>query len=66
MKPRELDNDEILTATLTRGKALALGLLLCKGCGHPPNNHFDDGPCAHCGCKDYREGFRQGLTRVTS
>jgi hypothetical protein len=50
-----------ITIRFTRSKALSLGLIVCE-CGHPPNNHFgfDDKPCAHCGCKKYRETVRWG------
>lgn len=44
------------TVEMTRDQMLKLGLLRCT-CGHPPNNHFDQGecPCAHCPCKSYDE-----------
>lgn len=49
--------------TMTRKRALELGLLTCS-CGHPENNHFafEFRGCAHCDCKAYRE---QGVTGVT-
>ncbi|MHA2280191.1 MAG: hypothetical protein ACXAC5_04885 [Promethearchaeota archaeon] len=50
-----------ITIELTREEALSLGLLVCK-CGHPPNNHFsfDNKPCAHCKCVEYKEIARKG------
>lgn len=47
---------DVLSVVMTRGEALALGILRCS-CGHPPNNHFDHGksPCAHCDCQAYDE-----------
>lgn len=55
-----------VTLTMTRERALELGLLVCK-CGHPENNHFGTGrlageadfggrSCARCTkCKAYSE-----------
>lgn len=55
-----------VTLTMTRKRALELGLLVCA-CGHPENNHFGTGRwagkdtfggrhCARCTeCKGYRE-----------
>jgi hypothetical protein len=66
VNPHKFNNGDVFVVRVTRGKLLALGMLLCHGCGHPPNNHFDhgDGACAHCGCEEYREGLRQGLETV--
>lgn len=49
-----------LNVQVTREQALRLGLVFCKNCPHPPNNHFCNGrgpgkPCAHCPCKKYEE-----------
>jgi len=58
-----LSKDTRITLTMTRGRALELGLLTCS-CGHPENNHFDFNghPCAHCDCKSYSERGRRGTT----
>ena len=32
---------------LTAEEAMTLGVIVCANCGAPPNNHFDDGLCAH-------------------
>lgn len=42
-------NSDKLTIELTREEALKFGLLTCKHCGWPPNNHFSWGEklCAH-------------------
>jgi hypothetical protein len=49
---------------MTRARALQLGLLVCK-CGHPENNHFDDGKgsCARdgCSCTKLREVGQYGI-----
>lgn len=48
---------------LTREEALKYGLLSCKHCGLPPNNHFDWGKklCAHKkDCPGYEEKARVG------
>lgn len=52
-----------VTLTMTRERALELGLLVCA-CGHPENNHFiyEKGrPCAHCDCKALRERGIKGV-----
>lgn len=54
---------KLLILKMTRQRALELGLLVCK-CGHPENNHFDFGPCAHCKCKGLEEVGRSGVTIV--
>lgn len=46
--------------------ARKVGLLTCKHCGYPQNNHFDWAPytCAHDGsCPGYKEGIRKDLVR---
>lgn len=43
-----------VTIRMTRTQALERGLLTCR-CGHPANNHFSGGCCAHCLCSSYRE-----------
>ena len=48
---------------LTRDQALQWGLLVCKHCNLPPNNHFDDGKkkCAtDRNCPGYEEKARVG------
>lgn len=53
-----LDDEEVLTLKLTRKRAATLGLLHCKHCGLPPNNHFNWAPykCAHDpNCTGYEE-----------
>ena len=50
---------------LTRDEALMYGLLTCKHCGLPPNNHFGNGKpggsCAHRkDCPGYEEISRVG------
>lgn len=52
---------------LTMDQAKALGIVVCKHCGWPPNNHFDftfNGkkmPCAHDNtCPGYEARFRTG------
>lgn len=56
------DPKQKIRVTLTRQRALQLGLLVCT-CGHPENNHFDwdDKICAFCSCKAYTE---QGVSGV--
>lgn len=63
--------------TMSRQKALELGLLKCGNCGYPENNHFRFaaldgtpigdyglGPCAHDqSCKAYREVPIKGVER---
>lgn len=47
----------------TREELLQLGLLVCKHCGWPPNNHFDFGKkeCAHNkSCPGYEDKLRVG------
>lgn len=47
----------------SREAALELGLLVCKHCGMPPNNHFEWSPkkCAHDpNCPGYEESARRG------
>ena len=46
------------TVKITELQAEKLGILRCKSCGHPKNNHFnfDNKPCAHYSkelCKGY-------------
>lgn len=53
----------MITLTMTRERALQLGLLVCA-CGHPENNHFEHGPCARCDCKMLKEQGRAGTTLV--
>lgn len=53
-----------ITIRMTREEALKRGLLTCKNCGLPENNHFDWGmrPCAHDDkCKAYTEVARYGV-----
>ncbi len=49
---------------MTRDEALGLGLLACKHCGLPPNNHFGNGKkggkCAHRPCPGYEEVLKVG------
>ena len=49
---------------MTREQALQFGLLTCKNCGLPPNNHFGNGKpggkCAHRECPGYEEKARVG------
>lgn len=48
---------------MTRDQALRAGLLVCKSCGWPENNHFDHGDrkCAHHrGCTGYVDAARYG------
>lgn len=48
----------------TRDAALRAGLLMCKHCKLPPNNHFGNGKrggkCAHQKCPGYEETARGG------
>lgn len=50
--------------SMSRQRALELGLITCE-CGHPSNNHFDyKGLCARCGssnCPKYRERGIHGV-----
>lgn len=47
------------TYTITRDQAMKAGLLVCKHCGWPENNHFKGGTCAHDGtCPGYEETLR--------
>lgn len=59
MSKNYLGNDnEIVKVIMTRGQALKLGIVHCKHCGYPPNNHFDfgDKACAHDeSCPGYEE-----------
>lgn len=48
-----------ITIKMTRKDAYEAGLLICK-CGHPKNNHYDDGSCAFAFCDKYREIARYG------
>ena len=51
----------MVTLTMTRERALEIGLLHCSG-GHPESNHFEDGGCARCpGCEGYEEQGRSGV-----
>lgn len=45
---------------MTLAQAKALGIVYCRNCPHPWNNHFDFGkkPCAHCSCKQYKREIR--------
>lgn len=49
---------------MSRADALAFGLLCCKHCNLPPNNHFGNGEaggkCAHRPCPGYEETARVG------
>lgn len=60
--PASIRKTDRVTMTMTRQRATELGLLTCA-CGHPENSHFDSvaKPCAHCGCKAYRERGRSGI-----
>lgn len=52
------DDSKVYTVKMTRKQALQLGLVKCKSCGYPPNNHFDHEPfkCAHnLHCTGYEE-----------
>lgn len=46
---------------IDREELLKFGMLVCKHCGWPPNNHFDwdHKPCAHDkNCPGYEEKLR--------
>lgn len=56
---------KILRLTMSRETALKFGLLKCKHCPWPENNHFDWGKrtCAHDpNCPGYEEVGRNGIT----
>jgi hypothetical protein len=56
-------------------EAEALGIVACASCGHPRNNHWENGKkyCAHClvwragpnehirMCKGFKASFRYGV-----
>ena len=48
-------NDEMITVTMTLDQAKKLGIVFCKNCSHPWNNHFewDEQPCTRCECRCY-------------
>jgi len=52
-----------LVFVMSEKRALELGLIFCRNCPHPPNNHFDFGkkPCAHCKCIAFEMGSRDGV-----
>ncbi len=54
----------IYAVKLTKDEALKLGIVHCKNCGYPPNNHFMDQLkklCAHDkSCTGYVERFSMG------
>ena len=52
------DDSKVISVKMTRKQALQLGIVFCKHCGYPPNNHFDFKPfkCAHDKeCPGYEE-----------
>lgn len=53
---------DVVTLTMTRQRALEIGLLVCS-CGHPENNHFnqDRCPCVRCACVEFVEVGRPGV-----
>lgn len=59
--PKSFPGEEVLTFRMTRAHAEQRGLLICKHCGYPRNNHFqhDHYPCAHDkSCPGYEEKLR--------
>lgn len=56
----------MLTVQMTLEQAEMLGIVKCKHCGYPRNNHFDHGKkvCAHVPCLGYEQGiFLPGAKR---
>jgi hypothetical protein len=53
---------DALVFEMSEEEALQQGLLICK-CGHPKNNHFGWGSCAHCKCTKYRPVAKVGTLR---
>lgn len=52
---------------LTMDDCKKLGIVVCKNCGYPPNNHWSEttnivsgSACAHAPCKGYEPKFRYG------
>lgn len=59
--PKWFPKEEVLSLRMTRALAEQRGLLVCRHCGYPRNNHFDHGnhPCAHDSkCPGYEEDLR--------
>lgn len=52
-----------ITIEFSMKEALELGLIVCRSCGWPPNNHFDFGKriCAHSSsCEGFKATARKG------
>jgi hypothetical protein len=48
--------------SLTMSEAEKLGIVKCKHCGYPRNNHFENGKgtCAHAECPGFSPKFTMG------
>lgn len=48
-----------LLIKMTLKQAKMLGIVRCKHCGYPPNNHFTHGKkvCAHAPCPGYEQSI---------